>query len=70
MKTPIDVKVMNCGSVWQFFALTKAAKTWIREKVEVPDHMRIGNAGFNCEHRYGTEIVKGMRQDNLLVTGF
>jgi len=66
-KMKVDVKVRNEGTIWQFFPLTRAAKTWAKE--HVPDAPTLGNT-FAVEHRFAPDIVLGMRNDGLVVTPF
>lgn len=66
MSKRVDVKVRNCGTLWQVFPLTKKAKVWVAENVQIPDYLRFG-ASFVAEHRYGPDLVAGMRVDGLMV---
>ena len=64
-----DVKVMNLGTLWQFFTLTRTAKAWVKENVQIESYMRQGKSAFACEHRYGPILVDGMRGAGLTVRG-
>jgi len=65
-----DVKVMNLGTLWQFFTLTPAAKVWVKENVQMESYMKQGETAFACEHRYAPPIVDGMRGAGLVVSPF
>ena len=65
-----DVKVANRGTLWQFILLTQAAKEWVEENVQIESYMRQGEDAFACEHRYGPDLVQGMRDAELTVGGF
>lgn len=66
----VDVKVLNEGTLWQFFMLTKAAKAWVEESVQIESYMRQGSTAFASEHRYGPPLVDGMREAGLVVARF
>jgi len=66
----VDVKVLNEGTIWQFFMLTKAAKVWVEENVQIPGYMRQGETAFAAEHRYGPNLVGGMRESGLVVAPY
>jgi metal-dependent HD superfamily phosphatase/phosphodiesterase len=66
----VDVKVRNEGTLWQFFMLTKAAKAWVEENVQMESYMRQGETAFAAEHRYGPPLVDGMRDAGLVVAPY
>jgi hypothetical protein len=66
----VDVKVLNEGTLWQFFMLTKAAKAWVEENVQIESYMRLTTTAFASEHRYGPPLVDGMREAGLVVVRF
>lgn len=70
MSKKTDVKVLNEGTIWQFFMLTPAAKAWVAENVRLPGYMRQGETAFAAEHRYAPPIVDGMREAGLVVGPF
>lgn len=67
MAKKIDVKVTNLGTLWHFFLLSDEARAWVAENADVPSHMRIGGMSFAAEHRFGPELVQGMRDAKLIV---
>lgn len=61
-----DVTVENHGSIWLFRLQTDAARAWVEEHVSEESTM-FGGA-LAVEHRFGSDLVLGMRGDGLLVT--
>ena len=65
-----DIKVMNCGSVWQFMLVSQAAKGWVKNNVEIPAYIKHGEGTFSAEARYGADLVTEMKTDGLIVVPF
>ena len=66
MRTGIDVQVENHSSIWIITPVSKAAREWVYENVEIEDHMRWG-AGFAADWRQAQDIVEGMAQEGFKV---
>ena len=62
--TAADVLVRNAGSVWLFCPQTQEALDWIEHNIG--EAMYLGR-NLVVEHRYGPNIVIGMRDDALVV---
>jgi len=63
----VDVFVRNEGSIWLVTPVTGGARAWIEESVSA-DAQRWG-AALVVEHRYGPNLIQGMREAGLLVQG-
>lgn len=56
----IDFKVVDHGTVLVFDPLTDRAKVFSRERVDIPDHMRVGRWAFAADHRPGHDLLRGL----------
>lgn len=56
------------GTLARITPLSSEAKEWVDENVDAPDYMWIGNS-FHCEPRYLENLVLGMQDDGLTVSG-
>jgi hypothetical protein len=64
MTTTVDVLVSNQGTIFTFTPLTSAAREWIEENVASEGWQWLG--GSLCvEHRYASDLGRGMREANL-----
>ena len=65
----LDVTVANHGTLFTFDLLTDEAREWVRENVQIEDHMRLGGGdhSFACEHRYARDLAEGMVEAGLTV---
>ena len=64
--TECDVKVVNHGSLFQFYLLTEAAKEWWT--AHVPDEgFQWSTTSKVVEPRYARDIATGMQTDGLEV---
>jgi hypothetical protein len=61
-----DVKVVNHGSLWQFYLLTEAAQGWWAEYVP-DDGFQVSGTVKVVEPRYAVDLVDGMVSNGLVV---
>lgn len=64
MTTKTDFRVSDEGTIVRLEPLTRAAKRFVRENIDVPDWAYFGNT-ICCDHRPGHDIV-----DRLLGDGY
>lgn len=62
-----DVRVENHGSLYVFYLYGDAARAWVAENVEIPEHLRIGECHFAVEHRLAGDLAAGMIDAGLEV---
>jgi hypothetical protein len=62
-----DVAITDSGTIVTFDLLSREAREWVEEFVEVPDYMW-SSIGFHCEHRFAGEIAMGMEDAGLVLT--
>ena len=60
-----DFHCENHGSLFLLFPLTDFAQSWVQDHLP-EDHMTFGNAVV-VEHRYISNIVRGIQNDGLAV---
>jgi hypothetical protein len=65
-RKPSDVTVANGGSLWIFYPQSPAGRRWIEHNTAGESTWYGG--GLVVEHRYGTDLVLGMRDDGLIVS--
>jgi len=65
-KQAVDVEVSNQGSIVMIRPVSKAAKDWVDEKVQLEGWQWMGGA-FACEPRMVENLVDGMTGDGLVV---
>jgi len=53
-----DVRLANLGTIWTFYANTRAGEKWIAK------HLR---GETICEHAYGFDIARGMLKAGLVL---
>jgi len=63
--TKPDIEVTGSGSIFLLAWLTQAGKEWMQENL--PSDVMIFGDSVVVEHRYISDIVKGMINDGLLV---
>src|SRR5437867_725929 len=61
-----DVLVRNEGTVFAFCPLTKEAKQWVEENVQLEPWQWLGNT-FCVEHRYALGLGQGMKDAGLIL---
>jgi len=69
---PHDVVVSNQGTVWTFYLETPDAQDWVTSsgvRAETEPHQWLGEHILVVDHRYGEDVVLGMREDGLIVVG-
>lgn len=55
----VDFEIENHGSIIIFKLYTQAIKDWVKENVQIEDHMWRTD-GFHCESRYASQLMEGM----------
>jgi hypothetical protein len=63
--TKPDIEVTGSGSIFLLDWLTQAGKEWMQENL--PSDVILFGDSVVVEHRYISDIVKGMTNDGLLV---
>lgn len=63
---PVDVEWRGEGSMYQVRAVTKTAKDWVAENVQLEGWQYMGE-WFAVEHRYIDNLVTGMLDAGLNV---
>jgi hypothetical protein len=63
-----DVFVKNMGTLIKFLPITDKAYDWLMDNTHAEDHMWFGRA-LMVEHRYAFDIIRGMADDGLHLTG-
>jgi hypothetical protein len=63
-----DVLIENHGSVALFTPMTPEAHLWIEENVHIEPWQWMG-CSIACEPRCLTQLVEGMQEGGLVVTG-
>lgn len=66
MKKQADVLVQGGSSQYVFTALTKKAKRWVKQHVQIESWQWI-DTGFAVDHRYAGALARGMVGDGLVV---
>jgi hypothetical protein len=61
------VRVTNDGTIWQFRLETPEEKAWVEENVQLEDWQWMGEGTFSVDHRFGPQLVVGMRAEGLEV---
>jgi hypothetical protein len=64
-ETPLDVTVVNQGTIWTFTPTTTAGEDWIDDHLP-PDTPRLGITRA-VEWRYGEGIALAMQNDGLRI---
>jgi hypothetical protein len=62
-----DVRIIGAGNLVQLFLNTPEAHAWVKENVDAPDYLWLGNDSFCVEPRYVNDIVAGMIDAGLEV---
>ena len=62
----MDVIIGGGGSIFTFRPVTKKARAWVDDNVELESWQWLGDI-FAVEHRYAVDIVDGMRDAGLEV---
>ena len=65
-KAKADVLVSGGGTVYLFQPVTRAARAWVEEHVQLAGWQWLGPA-FAVEHRYAQDLAAGMSGDGLVV---
>jgi hypothetical protein len=60
--------VESQGSITQFWPVTRAARDWFEENVDVPPYARLG-AAVCIETRYAPPIIEGAKAAGLVLVG-
>ena len=61
-----DVRISNHGTIVMVLPVSKAAKDWVKENVDVPSWAWMGGS-FACEPRLVDNLIDGMRDAGLEV---
>ncbi len=62
-----DVHVEDQGTVVLFALLTKAARDWVEEHVQLEGWQWMGRSGFGVDRRFADGLIDGMMGDGLSV---
>lgn len=66
-KAKTDIQITNCGNIFMFAMLTKAARDWVEEHVQLEGYQFMGKESFAVEHSYAENLADGMMGDGLVV---
>lgn len=67
MARRIDVRVNGGGTMYHVTPLTKAAKDWVSENVQLESWQWLGS-GFGVEGRFLDNLLEGMVDSGLTVS--
>ncbi len=62
-----DVKVTGLGSLFLVWPLTKVARDWVQDRVQLDGYQWFGRANFAVEHGYIENVIAGMREAGMKV---
>ncbi len=67
MRKNPDAKVTGHGSLFMVWPISKEARHWVDDRVQLEGYQWMGRASFCVEHGYIENLVAGMREDGLRV---